>query len=147
MECIIEKLSNNQVVGWTARCYRLRNIELIQYKKSIESFKEATDKTIKHRYNLYQISQVNIQNTKPYQINLHFLDGDTLSFKFNRKSVEIDKNDYIAWFRIISCSAPYHNKCQFRNIPSNISFALYYTLQKLYQHKALLSTQYIFQKS
>ena len=149
MDCILDKMGKNQVSGWTPRCFRLRNCELISYKKAIEKLKDANDKSIKNRFNICNLLEVKIGNKKPYVLDLKFNQKhnlNTMQIKFDRKIQGLDKNLYAAWLRILSCCPPFKENSECRPMPSNIRFAMYYTLQKLYHHKQSLSSEYIFDK-
>ena len=169
MDCIIEKQVSNQVKGWSPRVYRLRNCELIQYKKSVESFQECTDKLIKKRYNLCDAKAIGNKAGSPYKINIIFGDINKLDYtqpkqdsnnvvrlKFNRKSTnknndkdeEINPLEFKAFWKLSTAMvSPLElQQSKYRPIPSQIQFALYYLLQKLYKHENIFSTPYIFQK-
>ena len=77
-------------------------------------------------------------------IKLKFLSKNSSSYNSNSSNPSL----FIAWFRILTAlSRPGKNlKCVERPIPGNFTFALYYLLQKLYKHKELSNTPYIFTK-
>ncbi len=99
--------------------YRLRNCQLIQYKKGIDDFKLCDDKTTKRQYNIHNILSIINWSKNTIYITL---DIDT---QYQSDS--------------ILCSSTKILQCQ-HQIPSNICFALYYLLQKLYKHKEILNT-------
>lgn len=144
MDSLIEKKGKNS--GWSARCHRLRNTEFVQYKRGIEDFKKCNDKLIKKRHNLCDIEDVKFGKHSPYILSLNYSQSTSIHpvlLKF-----KVDHLAYCAYFRILCASSkPSKNiKCEQRPIPSNIAFALYYLLQKLYKHQEVLRTPYIFQK-
>ena len=144
------------MTGWSPRIYSLKNCELIQYKRGIESVKECNDSVIKKRYNIFDIKSVSIGPKTPYILKLEYENKfqsqpDSLLLKFNDvgpKKKYIDHLLFTTWFRILSSTSKlaFNIKCGQRPLPSPISFALYYLLQKLYKNKELFTTQKVFKK-
>eukprot|EP01084_Bolivina_argentea_P316217 548076_1 len=153
MDCLINKKGNNAFNEWSTRCYRLRNCELIEYKNDFEDFKLCNDTNIKERYNIITISSISVDPKIPYILNLNDIsyqaDSINVVLKFNDiNKNEIDHKIFTGWYRILCASTKISSnlQCQQRPLPSNICFAIYYLLQKLYKHKQLFNTQFIFNK-
>eukprot|EP01084_Bolivina_argentea_P316216 548074_1 len=153
MDRLIGKKGEGAVGGYSTRCYRLRNCELMQYKKGIDDFQLCTDKSLKRRYNIYNIESISIGHSKePYILSLSYNEETCLDLKFNdekkNKKQKISHAEFCCWYRIICASSriPYNYTCKERPLPSNICYTLYYLLQKLYHHSEVLNTKYIFQK-
>lgn len=151
MECLIDK--KGQMSGWSPRCYRLKNCELIQYKRGIESFRDCNDSVIKKRYNIFEIKSVSIGPKTPYILKIEYdtkYQSESISvlLKYNDvgKKRGVDKLAFIAWFRILTATSKLsaNPKCIQRPLPTPMAFALYYTLQRLYKHKEILNTPFIF---
>eukprot|EP01083_Nonionella_stella_P204640 745839_1 len=123
MDCLIDKKGNNPISGWSARCYRLRNCQLIQYKKGIDDFKLCDDNTMKRQYNIHNILSISIGPKTPYILRLDIdtpyqSDSIHLLLKFNDvNKKQIDHQLFIAWYKIL-CSSTKILQCQQRPIPS-----------------------------
>ena len=132
--------------------YLLRGCELDQYRRGIESSDECTDSELKHRYNIYNIVGVSIKEKTPYILRLDFDSPYSeevvpLLLKFNDvgRRRGADHLKFTAWFRMLTATMSLPDRdVALRPMPSNVCFALYFVLQKLYRHKELFSTERLF---
>ena len=150
MDCLLDKKGSFK--GWSARRYRLRGCELVQYRRSIESADECADSDIKYRYNITKIISVSIKEKTPYILRLEFEsvyhdDLVPLLLKFNDVggNESVNHQEFTAWYRLLTATMALSDReIAHRPMASNICFALYWLLQKLYRHKDLFSTPLLF---
>lgn len=150
MDTLLDK--KGKITGWSARWYRLRGCELVQYRRGVESSEECNDIDLKHRYNIAHIVNVSIKEKTPYILRIDFESAYhdelvPLLLKFNDVGREkgADHRKFTAWYRLLTATMTLPDReIALRPMPSNICFALYFVLQKLYRHKDLFSTKLLF---
>ena len=156
MECLIDK--KGQKSGWSPRCYRLRNCELIQYKRGIENFRDCNDSVIKKRYNIYEMKSVSIGPKTPYILKIEYdtkYQSESISvlLKYNdvSKKNKIDKLAFIAWLRILSSTSriSFNDSCDQRLLPTPHCFIFigvyknYINIVIYYQHQICLNRKQV----
>ncbi len=141
--------------GSSPRCFRLQHCQLIQYKRLCNDSQSCTDQTLKKVYDVTNLYIMVSDFPNAFQFTSdHESKKRIISFDKANKEKNFLYNDvknlehllFTAFLRILSasCKLDKDDKRTERPIPSNIGFALYYLLQKLYKHTQLCKTPNIF---